>query len=62
MCVDGDVLPSGELSFDIWRIRQFADSLGIPASSSEVVAKECDELASKHELRALRQNWYAARL
>jgi hypothetical protein len=62
LCVDGDVLPSGELSFDIWRIRRFADSSGIPARSPDVLAKECDKLVRERKLRALRENWYAVLL
>jgi hypothetical protein len=59
-CIDGDILPDGTFSFDVWRIRQYAESMGTRPPPDEVVERECQALARDQVLRYIRKNWYAA--
>jgi hypothetical protein len=61
-CVDGDVLPDGDFSFDIWRIKQYAESVGATPPQQDQIISECEELVRTQVLRCLRKNWYACRL
>lgn len=58
-CIDGDVLTDGNFSFDIWRIRQYAESMGAPPPPPDQVIRECEGLVRTHRLRQLRRNYYA---
>jgi hypothetical protein len=59
-CVDGDLLPDGSFSFDLWRIRQYAESIGVTVPPDDVLENECRALVRGNVLRALGKNWYAA--
>jgi hypothetical protein len=60
VCVDGDLLPDGRFFFDIWRIRQYAESMGMAVPPDEVVKAECAMLLRKKVLRPHGKRGYSA--
>ena len=59
-CIDGDLLSDGSFSFDFWRIKQYADSIGSSTPADEVLVNECRALVREGSMRSLGDDWYAA--
>ena len=57
--VDVEVLADGRLGFDVWRVQQFAVSLGQPPPEKAQIEKVCEELIGSRVLDRLRDHWYA---